>query len=165
MCKSKKGFTLIEIMVVCLILGILSSIALPKYRVATRKSQLAGNLPLMKALQEGMVNFYNLNGTLPTELFQLPLDRSEFDIIDKVSAKHKRSRCVFSLETAKNAVTMNCNQGWDITYSVEKTPLGYALGTRTYHILDEDSDLPRHLARSFSSWEEIEGEENSYKMP
>ena len=65
--KNKLGFTLIEMLVVVLIIGILAGIALPQYQMAVTKAKVASILPIMRRFYDGMAERKLLHGTYDPE--------------------------------------------------------------------------------------------------
>ena len=55
--KNKLGFTLIEMLVVVLIIGILAGIALPQYQMAVTKAKVASILPLMRRWKDALAEY------------------------------------------------------------------------------------------------------------
>ena len=70
-----KGFTLIELLVVVLIIGILSSVALPQYTKAVNKSRLTELQTLQSSLEKATDVYLLANGG-PSSLTDL------FDVLD-----------------------------------------------------------------------------------
>ena len=71
---NKKGFTLIELLVVVLIIGILAAIALPQYRKAVAKAELAQVISATKAIQNAQERFYLAYNDYTTNLQSLDID-------------------------------------------------------------------------------------------
>ncbi|GAB6275246.1 MAG: hypothetical protein STSR0004_21110 [Peptococcaceae bacterium] len=67
--RNEKGFTLVELMIVVIILGVLAGVAIPRYLSRTDTAKINSTLSTLQALQGAMNNYYtdeNLgNGKFP----------------------------------------------------------------------------------------------------
>ena len=70
----KKAFTIIELLVVVLIIGILAAIALPQYQKAVTRSRFANLMPLTRAIQEAEERYYLANNTYTASFDDLDID-------------------------------------------------------------------------------------------
>lgn len=73
----KQGFTLIELLVVVLIIGILSSIALPQYQTAVEKARLTEALTNINAMEKS-VQIWDLSN--PGENMDSPKDQMDISL-------------------------------------------------------------------------------------
>ncbi|MCR5504478.1 MAG: prepilin-type N-terminal cleavage/methylation domain-containing protein [Elusimicrobiaceae bacterium] len=161
--KNRKGFTLMELSIVVLILSVLAAISIPQYRTATKKAKVAANLPILKTLQDDTINFYNLNGTLPTSLFQLSLNRAEFSGTD-THAIDTASKCSFTLSPLnQDFVTIDCSQGWIVTFQVNVNNGRITPGPRLFKVINGD-DLLRKVADSFGWQSGWQGQSHFYTI-
>ena len=71
--SNKRGFTLIEVLVVVLIIGILAAVALPQYQKAVEKSRVSEALVLLKAIARANQVYYMTHGTYADNITDLDI--------------------------------------------------------------------------------------------
>ncbi len=67
------GFSLIELLVVVLIIGILAAVALPQYQLAVAKSRVAGIQAILASIKQAEEAYYLENGTYTSDIAKLDL--------------------------------------------------------------------------------------------
>ncbi len=72
--NNKKGFTLIEMLVVVLIIGILAGIALPQYKKAVMKSRYATLKNLTKSISDAQDIYHLSNGEYAEKFIYLDIE-------------------------------------------------------------------------------------------
>lgn len=70
----KKGFTLIEVLIVVIIIGILASIALPQYTTTIEKSRSAEAATNVGSLRAAVDRYWYQNGSITTTIANLDID-------------------------------------------------------------------------------------------
>ena len=71
--RNHKAFTLVEVLVVVLIIGILATIAVPQYQKAMRKSRMTEGFVNLKAIAQASDSYYLANGVRPLDFTELDI--------------------------------------------------------------------------------------------
>lgn len=178
MLKKKKGFTLIELMVVVLIIAILSAIALPQYRIAVEKTRITTNIPMLKALHDAIIQYYGTKGEFPTSFSKLSVTvpKGIYTVSGKTITKSDSS-CIIILQDANNppALDLTCKMNggglndWIMSFQFVTINAaqggGLTPGDRLFKVQTTDehnSKLLRQAALS-SGWQDLGG--GTFRMP
>jgi prepilin-type N-terminal cleavage/methylation domain-containing protein len=78
----RSGFTLLELVVVVIIIGILASVAVPQYMVTVERSRLAEGLGILGSLREAQLRYYAENGVYANDIDNIDV------VIDTSSVKY-----------------------------------------------------------------------------
>ena len=84
----RAGFTLIEMLVVVLIIGILAAVAVPQYRLSVEKARAAEALSMVKTLWQAQQVYYWANGSYHDNINELDVSIAGHDaMLDNVPRK------------------------------------------------------------------------------
>lgn len=154
---ARRGFTLVELLIGVLVIGILASVAVPQYQKAVLKSQFSTLLPLAKNLWEGNEIFYLNNGEYAAGINELdvsaPTDPkvqtmlgdeekhqyvrvSKADIPNRVTMYQKNSPN-FPQETHCEALVEDPRANWLCKDSMGGTYVGQKFGYNIYSLSDQ----------------------------
>lgn len=59
--KGESGFSIIELLLVCVVIGVIAAIAVPHLQKAIRAAENGNTFSMMRTLSSTQVNFYSLN--------------------------------------------------------------------------------------------------------
>lgn len=94
--KFSKGFTLVEMLIVVLIIGILVAIAVPQYQKVIYKSRLNKGISLVESLYQAQQAYYMSNGKFANDIDDLDLSLPLNDSCVKTqSSKQSKYKCDF----------------------------------------------------------------------
>jgi len=123
MLKNKKGFTLMEMLVVVLIIGILGAIAFPQYSATIDRTRIAGNNSLLKPIADSVAQYYNFYDAAPDKLTKLPVGiPKEWSENDNLTATSPDGNCTLSVSLYGAIVmstSMLCKRGNNEDYKIE----------------------------------------------
>ena len=69
----KKGFTLVELVIVIVIVGILTIVSVPMYKLQVEKSRVAEAMSVLRTIADANTHYYLEHGTWCTDIRELPI--------------------------------------------------------------------------------------------
>jgi len=159
--KTKQGFTLIELLVVVLIIGILSSVALPQYTKSVEKARLSEALTNAKVLHDNANILLLENGGFPTNTTNLIIDGN----VALSGGSFYDNQWYYTKHFHYYA---SCGND-DCEIEIDRSPLDYSLqilksastgNTWKKFCYTQLSDLGKYICKSIENqgWEYIEGQ-------
>ena len=141
--SSKTGVTFIELLVVVLIIGILSSVALPQYRKAVLKARATEGITLLRAIDRAEDVYFMANGEYTLDWEALDLE------LPKFNCSSQMSYCQFY--SAGNDFV------WEITFG--------STTNYTLYCSAETTNVPAiQICASFGSYSHTNGSRSYYRI-
>lgn len=149
--QNKKGFTLTEILVVVLIIGILSTIAVPQYMTTVVRTRIASNLPLAVSMQEAIVRYFASKNEAPSTLAKLSIQLPQSFTVDGLEATSENPNCKMELlvemqdgTNLPKEMTFTCQttpniNDWRFRFEFNTSSIGVTEGKRYFEVFATDA--------------------------
>jgi len=119
MYRDESGFTLIELMIVIVVIGILATLAVPKYMTVTRKAKESEAKMVLSQLHSLQEAYYRENDTYATTLEDLGFEQEKL-ISEGGKARYKVTLLSGDAKTYSAIATSTVDYDADGVYSVWK---------------------------------------------
>ena len=127
--RNKKGFTLLELLVVVLIIGILASIALPQYKKAVEKAKLSEALTTVKSIEGAIYRLMYQNDN--AEDMKITFDMLDIEFANETSETYTTDNFKYeffgdgiSQNTATAIMAIRTNGSYELMIMITMDGLG-----------------------------------------
>ena len=124
--RGQKGFTLVELAIVIVIIGVLASFGVPRFRDAVERSKAGESLNYLSAVRAAQERYHAREGTYASDL-------SDLDV--SIPAPK-----YFSVGTIAAGTTDDLEDSWQLTLTREGASAGYGPYTVTFTEQGYDPD-------------------------
>ena len=131
--KSSRGFTLVELAVVVVIIGVLAAFAVPRFMASVERSKAAEAFNYLSAVQAAQERYHARQGTYASAITDLDI---------KLTAPK-----YFSVGTIAAGTTSSLEDSWKLTLTRTGASAGYGAYTVTFNEEGYSSDDSTILAK------------------
>ena len=157
--KNKTGFTLIEVLVVVLIIGILAAVAVPGYMRSVEKTRAMEAIQALSDISKAEHDYYLSKNRYTNDFSDLVIATIDKNTLQEAThSSYKTDFFVYNLDNTQNLATANRDKGPD-SYTLYKffdDPITYCQpeGNKYCLLLDLSAGAFTH---SIGAWQSCEG--------